>query len=156
MSYVRIDIDIDMNDTKERLRDMRKRARDLKPVFRWARRELREQYTENYKEKGLMVGGWAPLDAEYSAWKFENYRFPGILVRTGDLFQGVSRLNYNEVDRDRAVFGVQGIEYARFHQTGTSKMPQRKIIFEPAGFAEKLGERTARYVSEGGKLRDMD
>ena len=156
MSYVRVYIHLDQDEATDRIKKMRERTMDLKPVFRWARRELREKYTENYREKGLLVGGWAPLDAEYSAWKFENYRFPGILVRTGNLFQGVSTLNHEELDRNRAVFGVKGIEYARFHQTGTSKMPQRKIIFEPAGFAEKLGQRTAKYVADGGRVRNED
>jgi len=149
MSYVRITIEVDDDGTRERLKEMAKRTKDLKPVFRWARKELRDKYTENFKESGLLVGGWAPLDAEYSAWKFENFRFPAPLTRTGNLFRGVSKLNYDEVEKTKATFGVSGIEYAKFHQYGTKNMPQRKIIFEPRGFANDLGEKAASYIKEG-------
>jgi len=41
------------------------------------------------------------------------------------------------------------VEYAKFHQYGTTKMPKRKIIFEPAGFAEKYANDAADWVVDG-------
>jgi phage gpG-like protein len=41
------------------------------------------------------------------------------------------------------------VEYAKFHQYGTTKMPKRKIVFEPAGFAKKVGADAAAWVARG-------
>jgi phage gpG-like protein len=41
------------------------------------------------------------------------------------------------------------VEYAKFHQYGTSKMPKRKIVFEPLGFAKKVGNDAGAWVARG-------
>jgi phage gpG-like protein len=41
------------------------------------------------------------------------------------------------------------VEYAKFHQYGTTKMPKRKIVFEPPLFAKKLGGDTVSYIANG-------
>jgi hypothetical protein len=47
-----------------------------------------------------------------------------------------------------ATFGTK-VEYAKFHQYGTTKMPKRKVVYEPLGFASRLGEVAATYVCHG-------
>ncbi len=54
----------------------------------------------------------------------------------------------NNVSGTEATFGTK-VEYAKFHQYGTSKMPARKIVFEPVGFANDLAQKAARYVARG-------
>jgi phage gpG-like protein len=54
----------------------------------------------------------------------------------------------NDIDATSARFGTK-VEYAKFHQYGTTKMPARKIIFEPRGFANDLASKAASYVANG-------
>jgi phage gpG-like protein len=48
----------------------------------------------------------------------------------------------------KATFGTD-VEYAKFHQYGTTNMAKRQIIFEPTGFGERLAIIAADYVSDG-------
>lgn len=83
-------------------------------------------------EGGYGSGGWAPLSPEYASWKAR--RFPGkpILERTGDLREDLTSrpFSIDVVETNMAVFG-SAVEYARYHQNGTSKMPQRRPLELP-------------------------
>lgn len=132
------------------LRDMERRAKDFKPVFRWAKRELQKANRDNFTKNGLPVGGWAPLNSEYSAWK--QTEFPGrpIMQATGRLRDSLTRLDgpANQIRLTTAQFGTD-VEYARFHQYGTTRMPKRQIVFEPMGFARTLAEHTGKHIVYG-------
>jgi phage gpG-like protein len=56
----------------------------------------------------------------------------------------------NKIEKLSATFGTD-VEYAKFHQYGTTKMPARKIVFEPAGFKRELNEKMVDYVVNGKK-----
>lgn len=153
-AYIAIDLKVDADETIERMEDMREQAHDLRPVFRWAKRELEKSYAANIAASGLLAGGWDPLSPSYALWKAA--RFPGapMMVRTGRLFRSISELNdssINVITKTSAQFGTT-VEYAKFHQYGTSKMPKRKIVFEPRGFASDLGEKIAKYVVDGSAI----
>jgi hypothetical protein len=47
-----------------------------------------------------------------------------------------------------AEFGTS-VEYAHFHQSGTTKMAQRKVVFEPRGFSKEIGDAAADYIIRG-------
>lgn len=127
-----------------------KRANNLKPVFHWAKRELEKANAENFLSNGLPVGGWKPLSPAYGAWKAN--RFPGrpTMIRSGNLFRSLTNINANDTEiNDTTASFSSSIEYAKFHQYGTSKMPARKVIYEPVGFARKLGQQVAEHVLDG-------
>lgn len=135
---MRIDIDVDAADAIDFLRRMENRASDFRPVFRWAKQELRKANAENFTSSGLPVGGWDPRTRDY-AWP--------ILRKSGTLFRSLASLNGapNEIHRDHAYFGTK-VEYAKFHQYGTTRMPARKIVFTPVGFAKRIGMQAARHI----------
>lgn len=130
-----------------RLTGMLLRSKTFEPIFIKAKKELEKANVANFTAQGLPVGGWAPLDPTYAAWKMS--RFPGrpMLVGDGSLFRSVANLSrgLTSVGPTRAEFGTN-VKYAKFHQYGTSKMPKRKIIFEPAGFAKSTAQDAAHYV----------
>ena len=118
-------------------------AQNLKPVLKKSKRDLEEIYVDDFLSNG--GGTWKPLDAEYGTWKAS--RFPGspTLIRTGELFQAVSKLETDKLEDMSASFYVNS-EVASFHQFGTWSMPKREIIFEPPMFAKKLSKDIAEHI----------
>ena len=143
-------IKVDAKKAIARMVVMKKRANDMRPVLWRAKQWLRFANEENFRQAGLPSGGWSPLDPEYSAWK--NLREPGAgtMIRTGRLFRSLTSLDAppNKIDIMEATFGTK-VEYAKFHQYGTTKMPKRKVVYEPMGFASRFGEVAATYVCHG-------
>lgn len=138
---VRIRVDIDDAEVQEHLADMKNRSRNFMRVLTFAGEMLEDYNAENFLSNGLPVGGWAPRKGVY-AWP--------PLRRTTDLFTALTNLvgPPNEIGPMSAQFGTS-IPYAKFHQSGTSKMARRKIVFEPYGFAEEVGEAAASHVVRG-------
>lgn len=133
-----------------RLTAMHARAQVLTPVLLKAKQEVKLAHAANFTSNGLLVGGWKPLDAQYASWKMA--RFPGMppLVRTGKLFASLAG-GMGAVDTMTNTSFSLGttVEYAKFHQYGTTKMAKRKIVFEPPLFAKKLGRDTVDYIANG-------
>jgi phage gpG-like protein len=139
---VRVEIDCDADDAIANLSAMKARAQAFQPIFEYARLELMKSNAENFSLGGLPSG---------SKWKPRSQVYPWpLMVRTGKLLASLSNLfgEPNKVDATEAVFGTK-VEYAKFHQYGTTKMPKRQIVFEPRGFANDLAEKAAKYVAEG-------
>lgn len=135
---VRIEIDVDLGDTIENLAKMQLRSHNFIPVFEKARTRLAAANAENFTSGGLPVGGWAPRSRAYP-WP--------IMRRTNDLMGSLTSLRGapNEIRPMSAQFGT-GVRYAHFHQSGTSKMPSRKVVFEPPGFARAVGQDAADHI----------
>ena len=144
MPRIEVTVDFDDDSYKDRLDGMQRRGKDFSSVMEDIHDELRTAWTANF----LAVGVWKPLDAEYGAWKAVH--FPGAppLVQTGHLFQAIASLRGNEVEisRDGARFNLPNINYAKFHQYGTSKMPKREIIFEPRGAQRRWARMMQEHV----------
>lgn len=87
-------------------------------------------------------GSWAPLSAQYAAWKEANYPGSPILHRTGALFEALtdssSPLALRQADGDSYNFGTQGVTYASYLQSGTKNMPARRVIDFGVGFETEL------------------
>lgn len=132
------------------LRGMEKRAKDFRPVLRWAKRELEKANEKNFSASGLPVGGWAPLDARYAQWKSTNFPGRPIMEASGRLRDSLTRLDgpVNKIRLMSAEFGTD-VEYAKFHQYGTTRMAKRQIVYEPRGFARTLAEHTGEYLVYG-------
>ena len=144
---------ITVEDKEARLGMKRRfdRAEDFRPVLRWARQELEEANRANFTSQGSTSGKpWLPLDDEYGRWKLANYGPLPILIVSGSLKESLVRLRGrpNEIGKKSAVFGTN-IPYAKFHQYGKSKMPQRKIVFVPTMFAKGLASQIAEYIVHG-------
>lgn len=147
-------VDIKVVGAKEaaaELQEMIERSDKLQPVFEWARVFLRSAWAANFAANGLPSGAaWDPLDPQYGAWKA--VRFPGAptLVRSGRLFRSLTESNGIAISIRGATaeFGTN-VEYAKFHQEGTSKMPKRQIVFDPPGFSRELGQRIGSFIVDG-------
>ena len=146
-----IDIDVDMADAMRRLNGIQARSLDFTAVLRWAGSELEKANARNFAANGLPSGGaWDPLDPGYARWKSSNFPGRSTLVRTGNLFRSLTSMKGapNYIARTTAEFGT-AVEYAKFHQYGTRKMPKRQIVFEPPLFAKRLAEKSADYMANG-------
>lgn len=142
--FIRVKVDID--EAKELLSDSKDRAGDLRPVFIKAKKELSDIYTDHFATNG--GGRWAPLDAEYGAWKSVHFPARPTLFRSGKLFRSIQTFSVSEINKHSATFGTDA-PVAKFHQYGTWSMPKREIIFEPPKFAEKIAKDIADYIAEG-------
>ena len=109
---------------------------------------------------GPTAGPWAQLSAQYAAWKEDNYPGQPLLVATGALRDALTVDGSAHALRDYSAsmfnFGTQGLDYASFHQTGTSRMPARPPLDFGPEFERELvgaaaaGVRTAvREASDG-------
>lgn len=96
---------------------------------------------------------WAPLSPPYLAWKLA-HGGNGILRLSDAMVSSlISRpMAVEEYGPDWATFGTNDPK-AKFHQGGTKKMPQRKIIEldSPGGeeLADDCNSVLARYIFEG-------
>ncbi len=156
----KVKVDVDHQEASMNMRTMFHRARDFKSVFRWAQRELEKANRANFATNGIASGKpWMPLDNEYARWKLQHRGGRPMLVVSGTLRDSLTRLRGapNEIDKKQAWFGTNVTTHdgrnkplARYHQSGTSKMPARKIVFVPPLFALALAERTAKHIVYGG------
>lgn len=143
-------IKVDAKKAIARLKVMKKRANNVMPVLWRAKDWLGDANSQNFSLGGVPSGGWSPLDPQYASWKSSRHPGAGLMVKTGRLFNSLSSLSGppNLVESMSATFGTK-VEYAKFHQYGTSKMAQRKVVYEPVGFARRLGEVMGAYVADG-------
>lgn len=146
---VRISVDIDGDDdAKEYLDDVKKRMRDLRPVWPVIQSSLKIYMIQNFTAQGLPSGGWKPLDAEYSSWKATNFPGAPMLVQKGALFRRVSQGPKLEGGARGAKFKFGG-KIAKFHQYGTEKMPARPILFAPERWVAEAADKVGAYIVEG-------
>lgn len=130
---------------------MNKRSKDFRPVFRWAQRELEEEWVKNFRSEGKTSGRpWLPLDNEYARWKLENYGPLPSLVQEGKLFKDLSFIKGppSDIGLTSANFGIDAPS-AKFHQSGTRNMPARQLIFVPKLFSERLSKVVLNYLTSG-------
>ena len=149
---ITIEVDVKADDVLELLENIKDRADDMRPVFKWAKTQLELANAWNFMANGLPSGKpWQPLDKEYGAWKSAHFAGAGTMVRSGNLFRSLTSLTdstANTITKTSATFGTS-VEYAKFHQYGTTKMPARKIVFTPRDFPRDLGVEIAKYLVLG-------
>lgn len=146
----KISIDFgDLDSTIDYLDNLKKRARDLRPVWPKVLPSLKQYMIDNFTAQGLPAGGWKPLDKEYGSWKANNYPGAPMLVQRGALFKRISAGPKLEGGHRTAHFRFGG-RIAKFHQYGTTKMPARPILFAPEVWVNELVDEVADYIVEGG------
>jgi phage gpG-like protein len=93
---------------------------------------------ENFKSEGGKVGGWAPLADSTIESRMRRRNKTGairILQDTGTL-----RMKWKHNFGPDFAATVSAVEYGIFHETGTKKMPQRRILPKPEEVADKIKE----------------
>lgn len=151
------DIDVDTTELRKFITKVKLRERSFKPVFRWALRQLQQAHSRNFQTHGAPVGGWKPLEANtFYDKRHSGYGNRGILVRTGVLEDSLNGSKtsigafkaIDEIDDHYMRFGTK-VPYAKFHQTGTTNMHERQIVFVPRTFARETGNKAAEYLVVG-------
>lgn len=112
------------------VKDLRGVWPDIQEDFLEGERELFR--TEGKGTSGLFgTGKWKKLSPAYAKQKARKFKGRGILVATGNLFGSLTRgshANHFFVASKKGMTIGTAVPYAKFHQTGTRKMPKRKII----------------------------
>ena len=138
-------ISVDTKHARAKFNHMIEKTANYTLVFEKERVYLATKFTENAVTQGSLVGGWRP---EVAPGAFRGAEaIPAFLFRTGALMSSLENLRGEDanISPHSATFGTN-VEYAKFHQYGTEKMPSRKIIFEPAGFAQKFADDVAKHI----------
>lgn len=98
------------------------------------------------------TGPWQQLTEAYAAWKEGRYPGQPILVASGDLRDALTVDGSAHALRDYSAsqfnYGTEGLEYASFHQLGTSRMPARPPFDFGPDFERELAAAAARGVRE--------
>ncbi len=139
---VKIDVSVDTSEIAAMRRNMSSYRVPLTEGVQY----LRTTFGTNFDSQGAMVGGWDPLRPTTSKWRAENGipPFAPMLVNNGSLRSAVLNAQ-GDVGSHTAELTVQH-ELVRFHQYGTRNMPARKIVFEPAGFAQLMARRIRAHI----------
>ena len=106
-------------------------VRDLRPVWKDVADDFLEMEREQFASEGRSgSGGWAPLSPRYAALKAQRYPGRGILVRTGALRGSLTATGGRHIRKLTANSLRLGtsVPYAGFHQRGTRRMLQRKVV----------------------------
>lgn len=121
------------------------------PLFEAIADSFARSQEDNFSSSGAVHGGWAPLSPRYAAWKSARYPGAPILTLTGQLRASMTSRPFGVeiIDSRRMVVGT-AVPYAKYHQQGTSKMPQRKIINPPtSGELRDWASTMHRFAFEG-------
>jgi phage gpG-like protein len=111
-----------------RLHAMESAATDMRPAWTLIRDRFVAAEARTFAGEGGSSGKWAPLSPAYGAWKATHFGEKPILRRTDQLFRSLtSELSIDIRGPQTMILGTD-VGYGRFHQTGTSKMPARKVI----------------------------
>lgn len=117
------------------------RANDLRPAFRKVRDILHRNATRQFDSAGVYgSGGWSPLAASTIRQKQLLGLDNGILQRTyrlRDSLTGDNADRIERINRKSMAYGTQ-VAYARYHQSGTSKMPRRRMVETTKGDRKQI------------------
>jgi len=80
-------------------------------------------------EGSYASGGWSPLSPKYAAWKARHYPGQPILVATGALSASLTQRPFGveSIEPHSMAIGSDN-EVGGYHQNGTDKMPQRRVV----------------------------
>lgn len=148
---VKVDVSVDTREIAAMRRNMSSYRVPLSEGIAY----LRTTFGTNFDSSGSMVGGWDPLRPATSKWRAENGLppFAPILVNNGSLRAAVLGAQ-GDVGSHTAELTVKH-ELVRFHQYGTRHMVSRKIVFEPAGFAQLMARRIGAHIQPNTSTPDL-
>lgn len=106
---------------------------DMRPVWDQLEHDFIQTQLNVFSMEGAVDNRarWQPLSPMYAAWKQRVYGNLSILQLTRRMMRSLTEPNHPDMvlvkERDAFVIGTR-VPYAIFHQKGTRKMPQRKVI----------------------------
>lgn len=134
----------------EHLRIMQSRARSMRrPLTKFGSR-LRRHNRAQFRTKGLAGGTpWAPLSPAYAAYKLRAVGPKPLMRFSDDLWKSLTRnpMAVQQIGKQTAEFGTD-VDYAEFHQGGTSKMPARPIVTMTAVLDAELKRLVTDHITE--------
>lgn len=111
-----------------RLSAMQTAVADMTPVWGVLRNRFVATMAMEFAGQRSASGKWKPLSPAYGAWKAQHYGGKPILQRTGELYGSLTGDLAIDIREPQMMVLGTDVSYARFHQTGTKKMPARPII----------------------------
>lgn len=134
----------------EHLRIMGKRARSMRvPLTKFGAR-VRRHNRAQFRTRGAAGGTpWAPLSPKYAAYKLSRVGPKPIMRFTDDLWKSLTRnpMGVQDIGKMTAEFGTD-VDYAEFHQRGTSKMPARPIVTRTEALDNELRRLVSDHITE--------
>jgi phage gpG-like protein len=106
-------------------------AKDLSEPFREIVKDFHKIERRQFETEGSYgSGGWQPLSPRYAEWKAKKYPGRPIMVLSGLLKESLLGDNPYSVElvTPKSMEVGTVINYAIYHQKGTSKMPARPLI----------------------------
>lgn len=124
---------------------------DMTPVWRELANKFARAQARQFKSEGAYgSGGWQALSPDYAAWKARHYPNAGILVRSGDLRDSLTKRPFGiEVLRPQSMVIGSGITYGRFHQSGSGTLPRRRPVELPESTRRAWVQLMQRYIVTG-------
>ena len=96
-------------------------------------------------------GGWPQLSEAYARWKARNFPGKGILDLTGAYRNAATQIgapnNVITTTENSLTYGVEGLDYPVYHETGTDRMPARPV-FDLLAEDEELSRAVTEAFSE--------
>lgn len=136
---------------RQLLSEMADRTQGVEPAWPAVGDVIAEAMLDQFATEGAHLNGvqWAPLQPDYLRWKIRKGFHPERLRQTDQMrLSLLSRpMAVEEYRPMSATFGTDDPK-APFHQNGTSRMPQRKIINVTEDLADDVNSVLARYIFE--------
>ncbi len=122
-----VDGDVQLDRSLQRFGD---NLSDLSPFFEVAADMVSGFVKQQFDSQGGRTQGWRALSPDYAAWKLAQVGSQPILVFTGRMRRSLITRTGESIRHISPLSMKWGtsVDYAIYHQRGTGKMPQRRII----------------------------
>jgi len=144
-----VTIGLNVNGTQQLSRTLARWANamiDLRPAFEIVATEFARMELSQFATQGaISKDPWTALSPRYAARKARTHPGAPILVRSGDLRRDLTRRPFGveEITSDSMRLGTT-LPYARYHQTGTPRMPRRP----PVNLTEYQRQKLVKIVQD--------
>jgi phage gpG-like protein len=146
-----VSLSLSVNGTQQLQRTLRRwidTATDIRPALEEvADRFVRMELQQFLSQGGSGGAGWAPLSPRYAARKARTHPGAPILVRSGDLRRDLTHrpMGVERITNEGMTMGT-ALPYARYHQTGTPRMPRRPPVNLTEAQRQELVKIVQRYL----------
>ena len=127
-------------------------AKNMEPLWERFLKELRDIARLQFESEGSYgSGGWPALAESTIESKQSRGKDNGILRASNDLFNSLTSEgpgSIADISKEWLRYGTS-IPYAGFHQSGTTNMPQRRVVRLPESERRMLVSLMQRYLVTG-------
>jgi phage gpG-like protein len=92
-------------------------------------------------EGGAISAPWQALSSPYSFYKSKNYPGRAILEASGEMRKGYALMTTTQY-----AIVENTVEYAKYHQSGTSRLPQRMLVNVTDELKRTVGQKFADHL----------